>query len=357
MSFLFRSLFAAAAVLLVSLFARAVWHGIKLESPPFVRSARPYSARRSRLAAVLIALAMPIPVQAASFDCQQAGTSVEKMICADQELSRKDEMLDSVYTEIYGRTADTYALRAEQRKWLNRRSACPDTDCIAKAYRTRIAELEEIKAKPAPCFSLLERDWPTVKSGHYPVCVDFLENLNRFCDEPPPTCERKIDPAITSLSLPKWEELDPKEHLDLIGQILTPNYRFTKQWRPLRGDVKERILRDEGRLWHAWIDLDGDEVKEHVARFGWATCVPGTRTKAGSFFGVNYSLAVLTSSFSVDVRYGYISNKNDVILNDGLAYLLTFTDGSGKFSLHEPFHEPVTEARDSNSVCVFLYRD
>lgn len=32
-----------------------------------------------------------VPVQAASFDCGKAGTKVEKLVCADAELSKLDE--------------------------------------------------------------------------------------------------------------------------------------------------------------------------------------------------------------------------------------------------------------------------
>ena len=47
----------------------------------------------------LLLLIMPglNPALAASFNCAKAGATVEKMICADAELSRYDELLGSFY--------------------------------------------------------------------------------------------------------------------------------------------------------------------------------------------------------------------------------------------------------------------
>jgi uncharacterized protein YecT (DUF1311 family) len=341
-------------VLVCYLLAKVSWHMIRLVA----RKALSVFVCMSRLVVVFVVFIISAPTQSASFDCQQASTSVEKLICSDQELSRKDEELDFLYTIVYGQVADTFALRAAQRKWLSHRNACADADCIATSYRTRIFELEEITAKPAPCFSLLERDWPTVKSGHYPVCVDFLENLNRFCDEPPPTCDREIDPAIKSLSLPKWEELDPKEHLEVIGQMLTPNYRLTKQWRSLRDDVKERVLRGETRFWHALVDLDGDGVDEHVVRFDsdWHTSIAEARRI--SHLCVSGDLAVVDKEIrGVDVRYEYLG-VGAVFIYRHRPYLFkrSYLGKDVTFSIYEPFHEPVTGARNANPVCVYRSR-
>ena len=39
------------------------------------------------------------PAQAASFDCGKTSTAVEKMICADAELSKLDEKMAAAYAE------------------------------------------------------------------------------------------------------------------------------------------------------------------------------------------------------------------------------------------------------------------
>jgi hypothetical protein len=53
------------------------------------------------------------------------------------------------------------------------------------------------------------------------MCRLFEQNLNRFCDEPPMVCERKIHPDFAKyFSFPKWEEVNPAEHLDIIADYI-----------------------------------------------------------------------------------------------------------------------------------------
>ncbi|MBK1632229.1 hypothetical protein CKO31_16080 [Thiohalocapsa halophila] len=91
-------------------------------------------------AAALLALAAA-SVGAASFDCTQASTRVEKLICADAELSRLDSKLGAVYEDARQNTRDPKALLAAQRGWLAQRNRCDDSDCLAERYRQRIAAL------------------------------------------------------------------------------------------------------------------------------------------------------------------------------------------------------------------------
>ncbi|WP_462329864.1 DUF3298 domain-containing protein [Thiohalocapsa halophila] len=80
-------------------------------------------------------------VGAASFDCTQASTRVEKLICADAELSRLDSKLGAVYASARQSTDDPETLRAGQRTWLAQRNRCNDSDCLAERYHQRIAAL------------------------------------------------------------------------------------------------------------------------------------------------------------------------------------------------------------------------
>jgi uncharacterized protein YecT (DUF1311 family) len=79
--------------------------------------------------------------QTASFDCTKAATSVEKLICADAELSRLDSRLAAAYREARRGTDDPQMLLAEQRAWLEQRNRCGDGDCLTEVYRQRIAAL------------------------------------------------------------------------------------------------------------------------------------------------------------------------------------------------------------------------
>lgn len=77
--------------------------------------------------------------QAAGFDCSKAATAVEKMICADEELSKLDSQMSKLYKP-EGESADFQ--RAIQRRWLKQRNQCTDADCLRTAYAARLRELQ-----------------------------------------------------------------------------------------------------------------------------------------------------------------------------------------------------------------------
>lgn len=93
-----------------------------------------------------------------SFDCTQARTGVEKLICGDAGLAALDFELARIYGQrrksLVGDGAEE-ALVAEQREWRKKRDlACPvprgaegealntAAACLAEAYRFRLAELD-----------------------------------------------------------------------------------------------------------------------------------------------------------------------------------------------------------------------
>jgi uncharacterized protein len=335
-------------------------------------------------------LILPIAAQAAGFDCGKAKTKVEKLICSNATVSKLDREMQSVYQDAYKRTADPAGLKLEQRQWLKTRNACKDVTCLIRAYRTRTAELKAILAEPKPCFRLLERKWPEVASGHYPVCVDFLKNLNSFCEEAPitkwikidpgdkimlpvnltsrPSCEWKINPAINTLRIPHWEAIDPKAHLKIIQNMQQHDYRDPEEkWQPIQPDMLQRIYEGQSRLWHTWIDIDRDEQKEHVVRFDDLPCNRGEQT---NFFGLPTRLAVVDDNISkVDTHYEYLHYGFDIVIHDDKTYIMTrlaiggvqvrFKSGLVGFrdhlDLREPFSVPETGSKGMSSVCVFDY--
>jgi uncharacterized protein YecT (DUF1311 family) len=80
---------------------------------------------------------------AASFDCSKAATQSERLICGDQQLSSADDQLARVYAEAVLRASNQGALISEQRSWIKTgRDTCQDAECMLKAYKSRIAELQ-----------------------------------------------------------------------------------------------------------------------------------------------------------------------------------------------------------------------
>ena len=53
------------------------------------------------------------------------------------------------------------------------------------------------------------------------MCRLFQQNLNRFCKKQPFVCEPPIHPDFAKyFSVPKWETVDYKAHLDVIEQYI-----------------------------------------------------------------------------------------------------------------------------------------
>lgn len=89
--------------------------------------------------AVLLLLGLHSAAHAASFDCKKAGTKVEKMICADKQLSRLDEELADYYSADDAGVTD--ATRQAQRAWAAKRNACTTAACVETQYHLRISVL------------------------------------------------------------------------------------------------------------------------------------------------------------------------------------------------------------------------
>lgn len=81
---------------------------------------------------------------AASFECQLASTAIEKMICADDQLSELDSALAQSYGMAKSKAASGDHVKAEQKEWLSVvRNKCRDAECLRQAYAARIATLDE----------------------------------------------------------------------------------------------------------------------------------------------------------------------------------------------------------------------
>lgn len=107
--------------------------------------------------AVVAFFALASSVRAASFDCQKAGTTIEKQICSDDYLSGLDDLLGSNYKKMMASNIGSGAqenLKSTQLQWLRSRNRCQDRQCLVNAYKVRI---EEICAYP-------------VISGMHPGC-------------------------------------------------------------------------------------------------------------------------------------------------------------------------------------------
>lgn len=177
--------------------------------------------------ALLGYLVLALSAQAASFDCGKAASKVEKLICADAELSKLDDELNAVYKTALqdGMQADT--VKQAQKRWMKERNDCADAGCVKRAYEERLHGLTSAteksisKQKTKPRFTVTEgKGWA--------VCESYAKFLNTLPEsEPLPLCHLKRSPDFPDLKDPDWEEIEIPTHLELvysIEKILSPSY-------------------------------------------------------------------------------------------------------------------------------------
>lgn len=106
---------------------------------------------------------------AQSFDCRKATTAVEKMVCADADLSTLDEQMARAFTDAR-RNVDVNVIG--QGAWLkNVRNRCANVDCLKDAYQERIAHLDTLSpAVKADGYAYRENE--TFPPGIYEAVVD-----------------------------------------------------------------------------------------------------------------------------------------------------------------------------------------
>jgi uncharacterized protein YjbI with pentapeptide repeats/uncharacterized protein len=86
--------------------------------------------------------------------CDNAKTKVERSICSDLTLADLDARLNESYLRArHGLSPDQAAeLQQSQRAWLKKRNRCErqlvTTPCLVRAYEARLAELNQVVAKP-----------------------------------------------------------------------------------------------------------------------------------------------------------------------------------------------------------------
>lgn len=88
----------------------------------------------------------PAPRARPAFNCADASTPSERMVCGDQRLAAADRRMDQAYRRAVAAGAPPAELRAEQDDWLMIRedAARYSSQAVADAYRQRIDELERM---------------------------------------------------------------------------------------------------------------------------------------------------------------------------------------------------------------------
>lgn len=97
---------------------------------------------RRLLIALLGALMISSLCCAASINCANSSTNVDRIICNDRQLSNLDDQLGQSYRKALQSAENFSALRDEQVQWLkNVRNKCSDEFCLKHVYLSRIRNL------------------------------------------------------------------------------------------------------------------------------------------------------------------------------------------------------------------------
>jgi len=103
----------------------------------------------------LIMAALPIEINAASFDCAKAKSRGEILICSDPELSSIDDDLAKIYSKAKSLASSPADFKAQgEREWKKRETTCFDKPCLLAWYSQRRDQLMSIisdqATKPQP---------------------------------------------------------------------------------------------------------------------------------------------------------------------------------------------------------------
>lgn len=119
------------------------------------------------ISCLLVCLPWCTQADAASFDCDKAKTTVEKLVCADNESSGLDDRMAVLYKAALRDKVLAPAARVVHKDWLGVRNACVDVACVRSAYWKRIQDLSYAIS--------IEQRWRTCFTDH--DCAQRLKRL------------------------------------------------------------------------------------------------------------------------------------------------------------------------------------
>lgn len=330
-----------------------------------------------RLLMGIVSLVLAASAQAASFDCANAGAKVEKLICADAELSRLDEELNTVYKTALQDEKQAEATRQTQKQWMKERNGCSDAACVKRAYETRLSllmvthtlsdstvaikknvtlhtseewhcELESTPEARKYCEQARDaKPFPyeikSVLPGKgYSLCELMLANMRAQTE--PMSCEFKIAPKYQKyFSLPEWEDIDPWADIDLLWKADVRRYGISPQRKELEKLTREQWLEQFKRdlqqsnlkpiMRRARFDFNGDGKVDWVLAYQLKWNEPCNPWRGGQ----GYSLYMLSEDGKSLGRYADVTggqvpfffNLQDPRFTGAHTYRFTFYGGGG----------------------------
>lgn len=188
-------------------------------------------------------------------------------------------------------------------------------------------------AKPGKCYKIL--------SGKEKImCRLFQENLNHFCKKTSMVCEPPIHPDFAKyFTVPKWETVDYKSHLDVIEQYIkiraiipincsgkcVTNVRENK-WQEYKQELLKRLESGKLKLVCASIQIKYDYDNKSKSAYKLVDTVCSTDDPKNYEISRRPGLMIIDEDTGKPNEYysktPILLGHNDIIVYQGDAYLL-----------------------------------
>ncbi len=304
--------------------------------------------------------------QAASFDCAKASTSIEKIICSDENASRTDMELSNAYKSALNISKNKAALKQQQRKWLKEvRNSCKDVECLIKTNQSRTSELiayayerrdkslddrlAQIKEKMRIENKKLPLSFKLVSGDSYPLCQPYVDMLNKTKYMNYPSCERKLLPEFKQFQAVEWTEVTDKKEIEkvLYEGLALQEARYDRlntamherAWKL----VKEDIDYGNYHLYFYQFDFDKDGDSEIIYK----KTLPNPRGPESYRCNVLSIYSVFDKKITIENTVKYSVDKYQMIRSEGQLFVF---DGKVINSIWQPIgDESSIELWTSNS--------
>lgn len=115
----------------------------KKDADSFIRMFRLNESAVDSLPKILSEEIIIHEIQGPSFDCKEPVSFKEKEVCTNNDLAKLDLYLSQLYHHGLDQSGQSSVLKNIQTEWLNNSlNVCKDQQCLAEAYASRIAQLE-----------------------------------------------------------------------------------------------------------------------------------------------------------------------------------------------------------------------
>jgi len=223
------------------------------------------------VAIVLYCLFASSCLQAADFDCAQALSTPERIICESVELSKLDTRLGEAYRAAKSKASLDKAKRlaTEQRQWLRSiRNRCVDADCLLDAYKARLNELDPFADNRLTCEEM--RRFPEIAfSGGIDLGSGFGSPIEVDYQCPESMSQQKFMLRLIALAEQVRGDTGPQV---CTGSIVHAQWRYYLFTLAEAGFSPRMLVQDRVPFrthidWNSFKDAEGSDNDKQVIRY------------------------------------------------------------------------------------------